>query len=188
MAGLPNATYIGIERVDELVEINADTIELIKNKHGGEGTKVINLVKSIARNAEEHSDDPFLIAMAERAKLVQESFEGRQKSTADVLEELLREVEHNEKRKKEQAERGFDGLTYFVFRTLLDAGIDNADYVSGKVRAAFSEFPTWRKSEKALRELRRKVTFAIYAQTEDLAKVTRLVEDLFSLLERAQRI
>jgi type I restriction enzyme R subunit len=180
-------TY-GIERVDELIEINADTIELIKSKHGGEGTKVINLVKSIEKNAEEHSDDPFLIAMAERAKLVQESFEGRQKSTADALEELLKEVESNEKRKKEQAERGFDGLTYFVYRTLLDAEIKNAEDVSRRVKEAFSEHPNWRKSERALRDLRRKVTYAIYAQTEELEKVTGLVEDLFSLLERADRI
>ena len=56
-------TY-GVERVDELVAIDADTIELIKRKHGGDGTKVINLVRSIEKNAEENSDDPFLIAVA----------------------------------------------------------------------------------------------------------------------------
>lgn len=180
-------TY-GVERVDELVEIDADTIELIKSKHGGDSTKVINLVKSIEKNAEEHSDDPFLIAMAERAKLVQENFEGRQKSTADALEELLKEVENNEARKKQQAEKGFDGLTYFVYRTLLDAEISHAEDVSRSVKEAFLEFPNWRRSERSLRELRRKVTFAIYAQTEDLEKVTGLVEDLFNLLERVDRI
>ncbi|MBN1958726.1 MAG: HsdR family type I site-specific deoxyribonuclease, partial [Desulfuromonadales bacterium] len=54
------ATY-GIGRVDEFVEINAETIELIKKKKGGDGTKVINLVKSIEKKAEEESDDPYLI-------------------------------------------------------------------------------------------------------------------------------
>jgi type I restriction enzyme R subunit len=29
-------------------------------------------------------------------------------------------------RKKEQAEKSFDGLTYFVYRSLLDANIENA--------------------------------------------------------------
>ena len=43
------------------------TIELIKQQ-GGEGTKVINLVKSIEKTAEENSDDPYLIAMAERVR------------------------------------------------------------------------------------------------------------------------
>jgi type I restriction enzyme R subunit len=73
----------------ELVEINERTIELIKQKLGGDGTKVINLIKSIEKKAEAESDDPFLIAMAERAKLVQEGFENRQKDTAEALADLL---------------------------------------------------------------------------------------------------
>jgi len=177
----------GIDQVDEFVEINAETIELIKKKQGGDGTKVINLVKSITKKAEEESDDPFLIAMAERAKAVQEGFESRQASTAEALAELLKEVAANEARKKEQAEKGFDGLTYFVYRTLLDARVVNAEAVSRRIKAAFVEFPAWRKSENALRELRKKVTFAIFAEVDDLEKVTTLVDELFRLLEQAER-
>ena len=73
----------------DFVAIDADTIELIKTEAGGDGTKVINLIKSIEKTAEENSDDPFLIAMAERPKPVQESFEDRQTTTADALAELL---------------------------------------------------------------------------------------------------
>ncbi len=177
-----------INRVDEYVAINAETIELIKKKKGGDGPKVINLVKSIARKAEEESGDPYLIAMAERAKAVQESFENRQTSTAEALEELLKEVEANETRKKEQAEKGFDGLTYFVYRTLLDNKVENAEEVSRKIKKAFVEHPNWKKSESALRELRQKVTFAIFAESDDLDQVTTLVDDLFTLLEKADRI
>lgn len=169
------------------VKIDGNTLELIKKKRGGDGTKVINLVKSIEKAAEENSDDPFLIAMAERAKAVQESFEHRQTATADALAELLKEVERNESRKKEQAEKGFDGLTFFVYRTLLDAKIAHAEEVSRKIKAAFIEFPGWKRSEAALRELRKKVTFAIYAETDDLDAVTRLVDYLFTLLEKADR-
>ena len=175
-------------RVDEFVEINAETIELIKKKKGGDGPKVINLVKSIAKKAEEESDDPYLIAMAERAKAVQESFENRQTSTAEALDELLQEVEANELRKKEQAAKGFDGLTYFVYRTLLDAKVGNADEVSRKIKKAFVEHPNWKKSESALRELRQKVTFAIFAGSDDLEQVATLVDELFTLLEKAERI
>lgn len=171
-----------------MVAIDGNTIELIKNKSGGDGTKVINLIKSIEKLAEEGSDDPWLIAMAERARAVQESFEQRQTSTAEALAELLREVEGNETRKKEQAERSFDGLTYFVYRSLLDAKIENAEVVSRKIRHAFTEFPNWKRSEKALRELRKKVTFAIFAETDDLDRVTTLVDALFTLLEKADRI
>jgi type I restriction enzyme R subunit len=171
-----------------LVEINADTIELIKEKHGGDGTKVINLVKSIERCAEENSDDPYLIAMAARAKAVQESFEQRQTATSKALDKLLKEVERNEARKKEQAEKGFDGLTFFVYRTLLDAKVDNAEAVSRRIKEAFGESPNWKKSDAALRELRQKVTFAVLAEMDDLDAVVRMVDELFTLLDRADRI
>jgi len=178
----------GVGGLGEIVAIDGNTIELIKNKSGGDGTKVINLIKSIEKLAQENSDDPYLIAMAERARAVQESFEDRQTSTAEALAELLREVEGNETRKKEQAEKSFDGLTYFVYRSLLDAKIQNAEAVSRKIRHAFTEFPNWKRSENAFRELRKKVTFAIFAETDDLDRVTAMVDELFTLLEKADRI
>jgi len=167
--------------------INSETIELIKNRQGGDGTKVINLVKSIEKTAEENSDDPFLIAMAARAQLVQESFENRQISTSEALEELLAEVRQNEVRKKEQAEKGFDNITEFVHAMLLDANIPNPEVVSTKIKAAFAEFPNWRKSDNSLRELRKKVTFAIFAQCDQLEQTTPIVDRLFTILMKANK-
>jgi type I restriction enzyme R subunit len=172
----------------DLIKIDGTTLELIRKKRGGEGTKVINLIKSIQKAAEDQSDDPFLIAMAERAKAVQESFEQRQTATEDALNQLLQEVGRDEDRKKEQAEKGFDGLTFFVYRTLLDAKVANAEGVSRKIKEAFIENPNWKKSDAALRELRKKVTFAIFAEIDDLDAVTRIVDELFTLLEKADRI
>ena len=170
------------------VKIDGNTLDLIKRKRGGDGTKVINLVKSIEKTAEENSDDPYLIAMAERALAVQESFEHRQTATSEALAQLLTEVENNEARKKEQAEKGFDGLTFFVYRTLLDAKVGNAEEVSRKIKTAFVEYPDWKRSEATLRELRKKVTFAVYGELDDLDVVTRIVDELFTLLEKANRI
>ena len=184
-------TYVdsyGVKPLEGEIGINADTIELIKKQNSGDAVKVINLIKAIEKSAEESSDDPYLIAMAKRAQAVQESFENRQSSTAEALAELIKEAEKNEERKREQAEKSFDGLTYFAYRSLLDARIDNAEVVSRKIRRAFSDFPNWRVSEDAIRELRKKVTFSIYEETEDLNKVASLVDDLFTLLETADRI
>jgi len=174
--------------LSEAIEINENTVRYLASKDGGDGSKVINLVKSIAKAAEEHSDDPFLIAMAQRAQAVQESFESRQTTTADALAELIAEIGKNEARKAEQAQKGFDGLTYFVFRTLLDAGIDDSEEVSRRIKTAFVEHPNWKQSEGAMRELRKKVTFAIIAKADDVDQVAVLVDQLFSLLDRAGRI
>jgi len=183
--------YVGvnyIEPITEFPEINEETVKYMAARKGGEGTKVINLVKGIEKTAEENSDDPFLIAMAERARAVQESYEDRQASTREALDALFAEIEKNEKRKKEQAEKGFDDLTFFVYRTLLDEGVTGAEEVSGRIKSAFSGHPNWQTSEAELRELRKEVTFAIYAEMNDFDKVARIVESLFSLLEKAYRV
>ena len=178
----------GVAEVQQVVAIDSNTIAVINARSGGKTTKVINLIKSIEKIAEDESDDPFLIAMAERAQAVKESFESRQTTTAEALEKLMQEIETDEARKKEQAERGFDGLTFFVYRTLLDEKIEHAEEVSRHIRVAFVEFPNWKKSDREMRELRKKVTFAIYAQSDDLDRVTGIVDNLFRLLEKANRI
>jgi type I restriction enzyme, R subunit len=169
------------------VFIDKRTLETIAAKSEGGATKVINLVKAIEKSAEEQSEDPFLVAMAERARAVQEAFEERQSTTEKALADLFVEIEKNTKRKQEQAEKGLDGLSYFVLCKLTDDGISNAEKVSAKIREAFAKNIGWKESDAAMRELRKAVTIAIYAEEDDLDKVTATVESLFNLLEKAFR-
>jgi len=180
------ADFVAEPRAEYLV-IDENTIEAINAIDDGDATKVINLIKSISKTAEEHSEDPYLIALADRAQAVQEGFEKRQTTTQEALEDLFEHLKVNEARKKEQAEKGFDALTYFVYRSLLDAGVEEAGMVSEKIKTAFADHPNWQQSEASLRELRQKVTFAIAAQVDDLDKVVKIVDELFSVLDRAQR-
>jgi type I restriction enzyme, R subunit len=173
-----------IASIAGFVEIGSDTIELIKRQKGGDSTKVVNLIKSIEKTAEDNSEDPFLIALAERAKTVQESYEDRQTATSEALDDLLKAVQQDVQRRREQAARGLDGLSYFVLCKLNDEGVKNADAVCKKVREAFVQFPNWRRSQNELRELRQKVTFAIYAEEDVLDKVSALVDSIFSVLQR----
>ena len=71
---------------------------------------------------------------------------------------------------------------------MLDAGLSDPEEVSKKIKSAFVEHAGWKQSEKELRELRKKVTFAICAQEDDLNKVTAMVDELFTLLSKANRI
>ena len=171
----------------DYIAIDPDSIEAIKRRREGKATKVINLVKAIEKAAEENSDDPFLVAMAERAKAVQEGFEDRQESTEEALNVLLAEIARDEQRKQEQTAKGLDGLTYFVLCKLEEEKIPHADAVSLKVREAFGAFPNWRSSEKEQRELRTRMTFAIYAEEDSEEKVAALVEAVLSVLTKAGR-
>jgi type I restriction enzyme R subunit len=174
-----------MEQSDKFLKLDRPAIDAIKKAEEGKAVKVINLIKSIERTALENSDDPFLVAMAERARAVQESFEDRQSSTEEALSELLKQIERDDERKQIQTAKGLDGLTYFVLCKLTDEGVTNAESASKKVRAAFAEFTNWRDSEKELRELRKKVTFAIFAEEDDLDKVTTLVDSIFTVLQKA---
>ena len=169
------------------VFIDKAILEAIAAKEEGKATKVINLVKAIEKSAEEQSDDPFLLAMAERAKAVQEAFEERLSTTEKALADLFLELEKNAKRKQEQSEKGLDGLSYFVLCKLTEDGIPNAERVSGKIREAFGKHPGWKDGEAELRELRKEVTFAVYSEEDDFDKVVATVESLFSLLDKAFR-
>ena len=176
-----------IQAVTKFIEIDCDTIELIKEKRSDYNTKVINLIKSIDKLAEEASEDPYLVGMAERAKAVQESYEDRQTSTEEAIGKLIQEIQANERRKKEQAEKGFDGLTYFIYSTLRESDIPNAEGVSQKIKAAFVEHPNWVTSEKEMREVRQKMTFALYAEKDDLDKVSATVDRMITLLLKVNR-
>jgi type I restriction enzyme R subunit len=166
------------------VRLDPQAIETIKQQQGGKATKIINLVKAIQKAAEENSDDPFLIAMAERAKAVQESFEDRQTGREETLTALLTAIELDEQRKREQMARRLDTVTFFVFATLRDKGVPHAEDIGKKIGKAFAQYPNWRRSERDLRELRKLVTFAIVAHEEDLNKVTAIVDDFFTILQK----
>jgi type I restriction enzyme R subunit len=174
-----------IQPIRDIFAIDEKTIETIQSRDGGDNTKVINLIKSIEKTAEEQSEDPYLIAMADRARAVQENFEDRQTDTAEALAELFREIENNEKRKRQQVESGLDALSYYVLCKLTEEQIPSAQPVSEKIAAAFRESVNWRRSEKELRELRNQITFAIYAEVDDLDRVASLVDSLFEVLMKA---
>ncbi len=55
------------------------------------------------------------------------------------------------------------------------------------MREAFAKFPNWQRSEAELREVRKQVTFAIFAEEDDMDKVTATVDALFILLQKSFR-
>lgn len=172
----------------ELFEINEQGIERIKKLQGNDNVKVINLIKSIEKIADENSDDLFLIGIKERAEAVEENYENRQLSTQEALEELRKIIEDDEKRKKEQAAKGFDGLTFFIYKTLCDKTIKNAEQVTKQIQHEFTNHPNWKTSEKELRDLRQAVYFAVLSEEDDIDKAANLIDDLFNQLFIAYKL
>ena len=127
--------------------------------------------------------------MAERARAVQESFEDRQTSTAEALEALLQGGRSQRGTQEGAGREGFRRADLFCLPH--PAGCRDRQCRGGQPEdpgRPSSEFPNWKQSENALRELRKKVTFAIFAETDDLDRVAALVDELFTLLDKAERI
>ncbi len=173
-----------ITSVYKLIELDEVTLTGIKEQSECSATTVINLVKSIAKSAEENATDPFLIAMAERARAIQEKYESRQIETRKALDALSDELEKNEARKKEQEKKGMDSRAFFFYQTLREAGVSDAEDVGKKVRVAVEENPNWENSEAALRKLRQEVTFVVYSEVQ-ADRVAQVVNKLLAFTRKA---
>ncbi len=167
---------------NEFFEINEKTIQKIKDTQDNDNTRVINLIKSIEKIADENSDDPFLIGIKERAEAVEENYESRQLSTQEALEEIRKLYEEDVKRKKEQAEKGFDDLTFFIYKKMLESEINNAEEITKQIKGEFVNHPNWKTSERELRELRQAIYFALLSEEDDIDKAANLVDELFNHL------
>ncbi len=167
---------------NEFFEINEKTIQKIKDTQDNDNTRVINLIKSIEKIADENSDDPFLIGIKERAEAVEENYESRQLSTQEALDEIRKLYEEDLKRRKEQAEKGFDDLTFFIYKKMLESEINNAEEITKQIKGEFVNHPNWKTSEKELRELRQAVYFALLAEEDDIDKAANLIDELFNHL------
>ena len=115
---------------------------------------------------------------------MQEGFEERQKSTEETLNELAEAIRKNERRKREQAEKGMETVQYFFYDKLKEHGLRNPEIASNQIKEVIRRFPNWRTSDGDLRRLRKEVTYAVYSQEDDVNKVTGMVEDIFLILLR----
>jgi len=172
-----------IQPVSEFIEINETTLDKIRSKQGGNAVKVINLIKSIEKIATDNSTNPFVLAMAERAKALKERYEEGQVNTQQILDKLLAEIEENERRKREQAEKGYDDQTFFVYQTLSDAEVTNPEALSEKVKKAAAETLNWQISDTAEREFRNKLTIALSSEIGVTERVAQIVNKLLFALK-----
>lgn len=173
-----------IQPVSEFIEINETTLDNIRSKQGNDAVKVINLIKSIEKVAADNSTNPFVLAMAERIKALKEKYEDGQDNTQQILDKLLAEIEENERRKREQAEKGYDDQTFFVYQTLSDAKVTNPEALSEKVKKAAAETLNWRINATAEREFRNKLTIALSSEMGITEQVVQIVDKLLSNLKR----
>ncbi len=168
----------------DIFAIDKKTLKKIKESHENDNVKIINLIKSIQKYAEEHANDPFLISLSQRAQEILELYEERQITTQETLDQLLnlaeKEVESADDRKKE----GLNEREYFVFKTLADYGVKDAKDFAKRIAGLFEQYPNFADRESQQRNLR----LELYAALKDAAlgeeKEMKVIEFLFNVLSQ----
>ena len=147
----------------ELYKIDSEAIEMIKESYAPDEVKIINLIKSIQKLAEEKSGDPVLISVKERAEDIMDAYTSRQMTTQEALKQLLGLVDNEVKRNEEQKKEGISSIAWFIRDVLATEKIVDMQAVKD-LEKIINEFPEFAKSEKLTRDLRN----GIYNRLESL--------------------
>lgn len=161
----------------ELYKIDKEGIEAIKNKYQPDEVKIINLIKSIQKLAEEKSEDPVLISVKERAEEIKEAFDSRQLSTQEALGKLLELADQEAKRNEEQEKEGISSVAWFIRDILAAENVVDLQAVKD-LESIIVEYPEFAKSEKLTRDLRNGLYDRLEAlglNLEDQKKVTNKI-------------
>ena len=137
----------------EIVQLDEKGIGLLKEKNQPDEVKIINLIKSIQRLAEEKSNDPVLISVKERAEDIMDAYSSRQMTTQEALKQLLALGDGEAKRSVEQAKEGISSVAWFIRDVLTNSEIDDVAIVK-ELECIINEYPEFAKSEKLTRDLR----------------------------------
>jgi type I restriction enzyme R subunit len=187
--GKVNISDIG--EPEKYYSIDEHGLQLIKEDGAKyENIKVINLIKSIEKWAEEDANKLMMISLQEKADRIKELYEDAQLTTLQTLKRLEELLEQKNENEKIKAEKQFDDIAMSVYVLLLDKKFNNAEVIARSIKEAFGKYPYWKESETDLRELRQQVMFAIMkndATTHDDA-IIQFVEIFFSYLFKAFNI
>ncbi len=168
----------------DFFEINEQSLDRIKSQKGNDNTKVINLVKSIQRKAEEESNDLFLISLSERAQEIINLYQERQVTTKEALERLVKIFQEDIERRQNQKKKGLTSFEYYVLRLLKEVHISEPDDVMPVIADSFRKYPHWKNSVAAERELRLEIYKVIFPKVKEMERVTSFVDHLFERLDQ----
>lgn len=185
-----NITMEGLSDPTDLFEINEKTIEEIKKNNKPDNLKVINLIKSIEKAVQDEPEDLVLLSMRQKAEAIRDGYEDRQATTEDTLIKLEALIKKTVEQKKEQAEKHFDDITYFVYLLLIEKKIQEPEAIARSIKEAFVKYPYWKESENELLELRKNVLFAVLKGDDTISDETAIsfVDNFFDYLFKAFKI
>ncbi|MDD5582691.1 MAG: HsdR family type I site-specific deoxyribonuclease, partial [Candidatus Marinimicrobia bacterium] len=168
----------------DIFEIDENTLEKIDQSKASDIEKVFNLIKSLERTVAQEGDTaPYLKSIAEKAEMLAQLFQNRQKSTQETLNELKKIVEEINTAKKEREEKNMTPEIFSIYWILDRAGFKNATSMANEMEKVFEEYPHWQKSNKHGIKIRQKLyEVMIQSGTADIKKISETAQQIMKLL------
>ncbi len=165
------------------VEFDLKTLHALRAEGGNDNATVINLVRSIEREAEDHADEqPVLLDIAQRAQAILDALEQRTLSTQQAIEQLELLTHEREQSDAERAKLGLDPSTFAVYWHLHGDGIKEALVVANEIMAAAAKYPNHRDNDDERRQLKSEIYRSLVTRGVDGAQMVRLGDAVLRLL------
>jgi len=145
----------GLTTTLPLVKIDEKALAALKRKKSSDSAKILNLGKSLVQTvADEGEQQPYLIPIGERAEAILESYDDRQISTQQALQELEKLLTEFIQAHKEHEKTGFDLNTFTIYWVLKQTGVSRSETVAPVLNEAFQRFPYYAHNATMLRQLK----------------------------------
>ena len=176
------AESYGIKQSDKIVEIDEETLAGIKTSKSSDNNKVVNLVKTLTRAADDKGNrEPYLVLIGERAQAIVEAFDDSHQSSAEALRQLEKLAEEQIDAAKERKQTGLDADTFTINWELKREGIENAKGLARSLKALFDRFPDYRYNADELRQLKAEI-YKLILNVVDGKRMVALTEKLLNLV------
>lgn len=167
----------------KVVEFDLKTLQALRAEGGNDNATVINLVRSIEREAEERAEDqPVLLDIAQRAQAILEALEQRTLTTQQAIEQLEVLTRERERSDTAREKLGLDPSTFAVYWHLHGDGLDDALVVANEIMAAATKYPNHRDNDDERRQLKSEVYRSLVTRGVDGAQMVRLGDAVLRLL------
>ena len=168
---------------EDIIELNEDTVKEIIDKNKPKEVKIVNLIKSI-RNKIKKSKDFGTISLSEKAEKIIEKYDERQRTTEEVLNELINLINKSFEDKSNQKKSGLDVETYFYYKFLEENDIDDPKNKSQTLKKLFDSNYNWKKDQNLERKLRQEIYLIIDEKLENIEKLKLIVDKLILILKK----
>ena len=117
-----------------------------------------------------------LISLSQKAEKIVEKYDERQRTTEEVLNDLIDLIDQSFKDNENQKKSGLDIETFFYYKFLEEENIKDAKTKSKKLKELFEKNKSWKENQNSERELRQEIYLILDNELNNIENLKLIVE------------